>query len=79
MGRKLFKYTVRGRGDFPFDMLRYDHCWPAEETRNGSLGLAHGPGDFVHERDIHLVGLDSPTGARWRSFGWTVLPGLEWL
>lgn len=23
------KATISGRGPFPFDMLRYDACWPA--------------------------------------------------
>lgn len=29
----LIEYTVRGRGDFPVDMLRYDASFPATEWR----------------------------------------------
>jgi hypothetical protein len=25
---KTVRFTVRGRGQFPFDMLRYDSCYP---------------------------------------------------
>lgn len=28
MALHLRHFTVRGRGEFPLDMLRYDSCWP---------------------------------------------------
>ncbi len=70
-----FRFTVRGAGSFPFDMLRYDHCYPA--TSADAALLEH------HEHDLRHVVLwaDSPdrhwrpeTG-RWKSFCWEVING----
>ena len=34
--RSHFQITVRGRGKFPIDMLRYSHCYPngAQDVEN---------------------------------------------
>jgi len=60
---------VKGDGAFPFDMLRYDRCFPASQDDVSRL-LDDGP------RTIHLImaaetlaGLN-PTKGRWESFGW---------
>lgn len=63
-------FTVRGRGTFPFDMLRYDTCHPATAEDAIKLG----------EKDLRVVRLTMqtrtkirvPTEDRWTSFGWTV-------
>lgn len=62
-------FSVTGDGQFPFDMLRYDSCWPAHpqdvslmSSRSGTL------------RRVTLVGLHAPTDGRWASFGWPVNP-----
>jgi len=36
MKKYYFEITVKGRGTFPFDMLRYSHCWPvgAQDVEN---------------------------------------------
>ena len=60
----MYKYTVFGRGPFPFDMLRYDEAWPRETM--DALKLA-----AMDRRAITLVGNGEPTEARWASFGWT--------
>lgn len=63
----VFDYWVTGRSAFPFDMLRYDSCWPA------------GPEDAMKlvdedraERSIHLRSYRAPTIDRWASFVWSV-------
>ena len=71
------KFTVRGAGQFPLDMLRYDCCHP------------HGSDDvrqMEHDRSIREVTLVrvcmsstawarqyAVTEGRWASFGWTVI------
>lgn len=71
------QFQVRGGGQFPFDMLRYDSCYPASET--DSAALEH------HRREKRRVTLLAsipnpqsvyfPDRARWGSFGWTVVDG----
>lgn len=60
-------FTVKGIGPFPFDMLRYDCCYP----RYNSYDLI---GD--QERQVALVATHPkqwhPTSGRWESFGWYV-------
>lgn len=62
-------FQVRGSGEFPLDMLRYDACWPATEMDSATAS--------DHERDRRRVNLrtaspNSPTPERWESFGWKV-------
>lgn len=67
------KFTVEGRGQFPFDMLRYDGCFPAREAE--SVKLEHFERgertvDLIHRcEDRHWMPMDD----RWRSFGWRVV------
>lgn len=66
---KLIHFKVTGRGAFPFDMLRYDSCFPATSADAAALDAV----DY-HTRTVELV-LALPrmaTFARWASFGWTV-------
>lgn len=60
-------FLVRGSGDFPVDMLRYDACCPATEADSYML----------ERRDLRAILMRrfSPDGrpgneARWKSFGW---------
>jgi hypothetical protein len=65
-------FRVTGMGEFPLDMLRYDHCWPATETDAASAeGPRHCPRTVAIVRDIRQKG-DVPTASRWHSFGWDV-------
>jgi hypothetical protein len=75
-------FTVRGCGDFPFDMLRYDRCYPASELESDGLDnnrVTHCHEHFNKPREVKLarwVELKTgaiPTTDRWRSFGWTVV------
>ena len=64
--------VVEGAGEFPFDMLRYDCCYPATETDSR---LMRG-GSQEATRTLRLImrsGNGHPTPARWLSYGWTVL------
>lgn len=75
-GVQAYTYTVTGMGVFPYDMLRYDRAWPADETttiyieqrRRPNLAPDHN----AEPRSVRLKGLSEPTEGRWESFGWTV-------
>lgn len=71
--RSLYEYTVEGRGEFPFDMLRYDQCWPKRESEDVVNMAPSHPGMRREVRRVTLVGTHSPTEGRWESFGWKVL------
>jgi hypothetical protein len=75
--RYLQKFTVEGHGTFPFDMLRYDYCFPNCEENN--LEVERVKGTWGVRRQVKLARYcenkkSMPTQARWHSFGWTVLP-----
>jgi hypothetical protein len=71
--KALYEFQVSGRFEFPFDMLRYDTCWPKVEAET-PLMSPHPRGNLAKEnRTITLVGLKPPTAGRWGSFGWKVL------
>lgn len=64
-------FTVQGSGEFPFDMLRYDECWPYYGEDSTRLS-----GSF--DRALRRVVLatrkeGNPTDGRWHSFGWEVV------
>lgn len=63
--------VVEGRGDFPFDMLRYDTCMPHEETDAHRIERAGERRRLVLCR--RSVSDTTGTPERWRSFGWEVL------
>lgn len=61
--------TVRGRGIFPLDMLRYDCCFPATSE---DVSLINETGEL---RSVTLVlrnAIRIPTVGRWNSFTWAV-------
>lgn len=66
---KIYRFTVRGAGSFPVDMLRYDQCWPVENV------IAVAPSRFSDAeswgtREIQMMSHNQPTPDRWMSFGW---------
>jgi hypothetical protein len=67
----IHRFKVLGSGQFPFDMLRYDACYP--ETSNDASNLINSDEDF-EPRDVKLCARAErgwfPTRDRWRSFGW---------
>lgn len=77
---KHFQFTVEGNLGFPMDMLRYDACYPFDQHSVDQISDSH---EAYNWRDkatdklrvfkVTLVSLQSPTEARWESFGWRVL------
>ena len=72
----IHTFEVMGRGHFPFDMLRYDHCFPRDTTSAQNMEVQP---DVRHREDrtIRLIAHSSsktwePTIERWNSFGWGV-------
>jgi hypothetical protein len=70
------RFTAEGVGEFPYDMLRYDSCYPDTEQDSALLGKPY-PQDRTERRSVRLrrvvpMAKALPTFARWASFGWTV-------
>jgi hypothetical protein len=66
------RFTVKGRGVFPADMLRHDHCWPVDGDYNRVTDPALG-----YPRPEVTITLCAQSGrritpARWQSLGWIV-------
>jgi hypothetical protein len=68
-------FTVEGQGDFPFDMLRYDRCFPTDPESAANLQTP-GPKSPQQRKCTLRIITDNkalrPTRDRWTSFGWTV-------
>lgn len=61
-------FYVRGRGAFPYDMLRYDGCYPVGPDDAAAIA----PTMHWDDRTIKMCspqGITTP--ARWASFGWS--------
>lgn len=76
--RELTTFVVRGNAwsQFPFDMLRYDQCWPTTSADASAMkGISvHGDaGDGTRCVQLATYGINKPTVQRWDSFGWTVI------
>lgn len=71
MKRNVTEFTVQGSSPFPFDMLRYDSCWPVTGDDvsgiDSSLDWAYRP-RMVTLRTVAAT----ITPDRWKSFGWIV-------
>ena len=61
-------FTVEGSGSFPFDMLRYDRCWPYYSQDSSQMDHHN-----IGRRRVVLEGYNKPTDGRWRSFTWRVV------
>lgn len=69
----LYEYYVTGRGAFPFDMLRFDSCWPA--TGEDAQKMLDGNDVFANlgqTVSIKMHSYKEPTTDRWSSFVWSV-------
>ena len=64
-------YTVQGRGDFPWDMLRYDRAYPLTDPSPSQYETD--PKAWTTARTVQIEGQDC-TPDRWASFLWTVVP-----
>lgn len=70
-------FIVRGIGEFPFDMLRYDGCYPRSQEDVARLH-AHTANGIITPRDVTLESISvrkdfAPCAKRWESFGWKVV------
>ena len=65
------RFEVTGKGQFPFDMLRYDQCFPLYQSDSQIMRY---PSDDDQVVALGHWGPSSwePTKARWRSYHWTV-------
>lgn len=64
--------VVEGSGTFPFDMLRYDSCFPWEQE--DAAKLEHHHDEMRRVVLIRRGKSDSPGNfKRWLSFGWVVM------
>lgn len=70
----LFNYYVTGRGLFPFDMLRYDSCWPSDSESAAKMSMSLGDitTNAKEPRSIQISSFREPTVERWTSFLWSV-------
>lgn len=65
------KVLIKFRGTFPYDMLRYDRCFPASPEDSAKLGDTS-----IQWKTVTLQCDDHPyavSWGRWRSFGAEVL------
>lgn len=73
---RKYEFTVTGSGSFPFDMLRYDSCYPTSGLDVTSMtfdpDVYDGGMSRSRERNVRLRSEREPTVARWESFGWRV-------
>lgn len=72
MPKKTF--VVEGTGDFPFDMLRYDACWPSSGEDAGEMVNPREYEEKIRRRSVTLSSNSpsAPTHGRWASFLWHV-------
>jgi hypothetical protein len=67
-----WRFIVVGCGNFPTDMLRYDECFPVDETEARSMFSPN-----LERRTVRLERWSGhpnpPTEDRWQSQGWEVL------
>ncbi len=84
MSMHLRYFTVRGRGEFPLDMLRYDSCWPQQSVDADKISptydtLSSESREDLGRRDVFLCKHTRlktepvATTGRWHSFGWDVV------
>jgi hypothetical protein len=65
-------FFVTGKGTFPFDMLRYDQCFPATQDATVSIDSEVPGNRSIQMRRYVADKTTMPTTGRWASFGWTV-------
>jgi hypothetical protein len=74
----VYTFAVEGTGAFPYDMLRWDRCFPKTQASAQAMSCPRCGGKLRGKRKVELIKpveriSDSPTVARWESFGWTVV------
>ena len=64
-----YRFEVRGSGEFPWDMLRYDRVYPTTEPTPDRYAEAD---KWKLIRTVRVEG-HGCTPDRWASFGWKVV------
>lgn len=67
---RFVTFKVKGGGEFPFDMLRKDCCFPRNE-KDSYLMAAQGIRTVTLDAHWTDSGKFEPNYDRWESFGWT--------
>jgi hypothetical protein len=85
---KYYRFTVEGSGEFPWDMLRYDSCFPISNAHvtggmndnilNMSMCHHDAKEYYKGNRQVELMKIvdsknEVPTEGRWNSFGWKIV------
>lgn len=78
---KMYKCTVKGKGYFPVDMLRYDQCWPTNEDDVMNIVTTFCPNltqdDLERSYEVSVCTFGGFNKRRWRSFGWIIIDSEE--
>ena len=67
---RIYRFEVEGKGDFPWDMLRYDEVYPLTAP---SPSIYDATAAWKVPRTVKVQGYWRCTPARWASFGWRVV------
>lgn len=65
-------FSVKGQGTFPFDMLRYDGCYPSQQSDTIDMVSTLDGTRYVTLKRYITRKDQMPTLERWLSYGWTV-------
>ncbi len=78
--RKSYVATFEGTGNIPFDMLRFDACWPLTQdsvlktlARRSDLGPRKPGRADERPRKVAFASNLGFTPQRWASFGWVIV------
>ena len=72
----ITEFVVEGNVAFPIDMLRYDACYPADETSAIAIHSTMCDDDpapiRISLKQRHHLKFPRITGGRWESMGWRI-------
>ncbi len=78
--RMSYVASFEGTGNIPFDMLRFDACWPLTQesvrktlARRGDLGPRTPGRAEERPRRVAFASNKGFTPTRWASFGWRIV------
>lgn len=69
----LVVFTVEGSGTFPYDMLRYDSCYPRSDDDVTNMVTPQAARQVTLNTTSWSKTRAGTTPARWESFGWKVV------
>ncbi len=73
---KAYKFTVRGAGAFPIDLMRQELCWPNSVNDSRLIGrlITSTTNHGLEGREmISLTGLKMPSTILWRNNSYYVI------